>query len=223
LLAIESAYHGSAAGNTDLLAKAEGCARESLRLAATLPGDLPWEARAHGALGEIALARGDAQAAAQAANAAIDVLKRTGNFFPFVLPDVFLAVARCHAGVDDQKAQSFRTETRVILERVAEATRDDDVRARWFRAPIQAELTTLVGAAPMVALDQPRKDLPRGLTERQAEILRYVTSGQTNREIAGKLEMTEHSIAEELERIFATLGVSTKGQATAVAVMGGVS
>jgi DNA-binding NarL/FixJ family response regulator len=84
-------------------------------------------------------------------------------------------------------------------------------------------LTTLVGAAPMVALDQPRKDLPRGLTERQAEILRHVTSGQTNREIAGQLEMTEQSIAEELERIFATLGVSTKGQATAVAVMGGVA
>ena len=223
LLAIESAYHGSAAGNTDLLAQAEGCARESLRLAATLPGDLPWEARAHGALGEIALVRGDAQAAMQAANAAIDVLKRTGNFFPFVLPDVLLAVARCLAGVNDQKAQSFRTETRVILQRVAEATRDDDVRARWFRAPIQAELTKLVGAAPMVALDQPRKDLPRGLTERQAEVLRQVTSGQTNREIAAKLEMTEQSIAEELEGIFVTLGVSTKGQATAVAVMGGVA
>lgn len=223
LLAIESAYHGSTPGNTELLAQAEGCARETLRLAATLPGDLPWEARAHAALGEIALVRGDAQAAAQAANAAIDVLKRTGNFFPFVLPDVLLAVARCLAGVDDEKALRFRTETRVILQRVAEATRDDDIRARWFRAPIQAELTTLVGAASTVALDQPRKDLPRGLTERQAEILRHVTSGQTNREIAGQLELTEQSIAEELERIFATLGVSTTGQAAAVAVMGGVA
>jgi predicted ATPase/class 3 adenylate cyclase/DNA-binding CsgD family transcriptional regulator len=223
LLAIESAYHGSAPGNTELLAQAEGCARETLRLAATLPGDLPWEARAHAALGEIAMARGDAQAAAQAAHAAIDVLKRTGNFFPFVLPDVLLAVARCLAGVEDQKAQSFRTETRVILERVAEATRDDDVRARWFRAPIQAELTKLVGAAPTVAPDQPGRDLPRGLTERQAEILRHVTSGQTNREIAEQLETTEQSVTEELAKVFVLLGVSTESQAAAVAVMEGVA
>lgn len=222
LLAVESAYHGSALRDTDLLAQAEAYGRESLQLAAILPGDLPWEARAHGALGEVALVRGDAGAAMQAANAAMDALKRTGHFYPLVLPDVLLAIARCLADVDDQKAQRFRTETRIILQRVAEGTRDGDVRARWFRAPIQAELSALVGAAPMVELDQARKEL-LGLTERQAEILRQVTSGQTNREIAQQLEMTEQSIAEELERIFVLLGVSTKGQATAVAVMEGVA
>jgi DNA-binding CsgD family transcriptional regulator len=223
LLAVESAYHGSALRDTDLLAQAEADARESLRLAAILPGDLPWEARAHGALGEVALVRGDSEAAVQAANAAMDALKRTGNFYPLVLPDVLLAVARCLAGVEDERAQLFRTETRLILQRVAEATRDDDIRARWFRAPIQAELTTLVGAAPIVGPDQARRELPGGMTERQAEILRRVTSGQTNREIAEQLEMPEQSVAEDLERIFVTLGVSTKGQATAVAVMEGVA
>jgi DNA-binding CsgD family transcriptional regulator len=223
LLAVESAYHGSALKDTDLLDQAEADARESLHLAAILPGDLPWEARAHGALGEVALVRGDSEAAMQAANAALDVLKRTGNLYPFVLPDVLLAIARCLAAADDQRAQLFRTETRLILQRVAEATRDDGVRARWFRAPIQAELTALVGAVPIVELDQARRELPGKLTERQAEILRRVTSGQTNREIAEQLEMPEQSIAEELERIFGALGVSTKGQATAAAVMEGVA
>jgi DNA-binding NarL/FixJ family response regulator len=150
-------------------------------------------------------------------------LKRTGHFYPLVLPDVLLTIARCLAGVDNQRAQQFRTETRVTLQRVAEATRDDDVRARWFRAPIQAELATLVGAAPMVELGQARKELPGGLTERQAEILRQVTSGQTNREIAEQLELTEQAVAEELASIFVLLGVSTTGQATAVAVMEGVA
>ena len=222
-LAGESAYHGAALGDTELLAQAEAYARESLSLAATLPGDLPWEARAHGALGEVALSRGDSEAATQAAYAAADALKRTANFYPIILPDVLLAVARCLAGVDDQRAQLFRTETRVVLQRVAEATHDDDVRARWFRAPIQAELTTLVGAGPIAEPPQARQELLGGLTERQAEILRHLTSGETNREIARQLEMTEQSVAEELERIFVALGVSTKSQATAVAVMKGVA
>jgi DNA-binding CsgD family transcriptional regulator/tetratricopeptide (TPR) repeat protein len=223
LLAGGSAYHGTALKDTDLLAQAEAYARESLGLAKTLPGDLPWEARAHGALGEVALARGDSAAATQAAYAATDALKRTGNLYPIVLPDVLLAVARCLVGVSEQRAQFFRTETHVLLQRVAEATRDDNVRARWFRAPIQAELTTLVGAGPIVEPHQAHKELPGGLTERQAEILRHVTSGQTNHEIAGQLGVTEQSVAEELESIFVTLGVSTKSQATAVAVMKGVA
>ncbi|HEY6072900.1 MAG TPA: helix-turn-helix transcriptional regulator, partial [Anaerolineales bacterium] len=114
-------------------------------------------------------------------------------------------------------------ETRMILQRVAEATRDDGVRARWFRGPIQAELAALVGAGPIVQLDQARRELPGRLTERQAEILRHVTSGQTNGEIAEQLEIPEQSVAEELDRIFGALGVSTKSQATAAAVMEGVA
>jgi DNA-binding CsgD family transcriptional regulator len=81
----------------------------------------------------------------------------------------------------------------------------------------------LVGAAPIVGPDQVHKELLGGLTERQAEILRRVTSGQTNREIAEQLEMAEQSVAEELERVFLILGVSTKDQATAAAVMEGVA
>lgn len=223
LLAIESAYHGSALNDAELLAQAEGYGRESLQLAATLPGDLPWEARAHGALGEVALTRGDREMGTRSAHAAVDALKRTGHFYPLVLPDVLLAIARCFAGVNDSGAELFRTETRVILQRVAEATRDDDVRARWFRAPIQAELVTLVGADPSVGQDRTHRELPAGLNERQVEILRRVTSGHTNREIAGQLEMGEQAVSEELERIFAALGASTAGQATAAAVMEGVA
>jgi DNA-binding CsgD family transcriptional regulator len=223
LLAIECAYHGVARSDEDLLTHAETYARDALQLAAVLPGDLLWEARAHGALGEVALARGDAQGAVQAAIAALDALKRTGNFFPFVLPDVVLAVARCFAGVDDSRAQLFRTETRLILERVAEATRDDTVRARWFRAPLQAELTKLVGAAAIPEKERAPGGLAAGLTDRHAEILRQVTSGQTNGEIAEHLQMSEQSVVEELARIFNALGVSTRGQATAVAVMEGVA
>ncbi|MDR7420684.1 MAG: adenylate/guanylate cyclase domain-containing protein [Armatimonadota bacterium] len=225
LLAIGCAYHGVARSDADLLAQAEAHARDALQLAAVLPGDLPWEARARAALGEVALARGDAPGAAQAAIAALDGLKRTrtGSFYPFVLPDVLLAVARCLDGVNDPRAHLFRTETRLILDRVAEATRDDTVRARWFQAPVQAGLTRLVGAAATPGKEHTTGEMRAGLTERQAEILRHVTSGQTNGEIAKQLEMSEQAVVVELDRIFAALGVSTKGQATAVAVMEGVA
>ena len=74
-----------------------------------------------------------------------------------------------------------------------------------------------------VERDAARRALPRGLTDGQADILRWVTSGQTNREIAAQLDTNEQAVAEELEKIFETLGVSSKGQATAVAVMEGVA
>jgi class 3 adenylate cyclase/DNA-binding CsgD family transcriptional regulator len=223
LLAIESAYHGAALKDESLLSEAEVYAREALQLAATLPGDIHWVARAHGALGVAALMRGDKAAATRAAHAAVDALKRTAHFYPLIMPDILLAVARCFAEVHDPGAELFRTETRMVLQRVAEGTRDDTVRARWFRAPIQAELMRLVGAAPIVEHDQGRQDLPGGLTERQAQILRRVTSGDTNREIASQLAMDERSLTKELEAIFAALDVSTTGQAAAVAVMKGVA
>jgi DNA-binding NarL/FixJ family response regulator len=68
-----------------------------------------------------------------------------------------------------------------------------------------------------------RRDLPGGLTERQAAILRRVTSGDTNRAIASQLGIDEPALAKELETIFRALDVSTPGQAAAVAVMKGVA
>jgi DNA-binding CsgD family transcriptional regulator len=60
-------------------------------------------------------------------------------------------------------------------------------------------------------------ELPRGLTEREAEVLRLVAAGRTNRAIAAELVLSEHTVARHLQNIFAKLHVSTRSAATAFA------
>ncbi len=78
-----------------------------------------------------------------------------------------------------------------------------------------------LGAAPDAAavgelLGEPR-GLPAGLTPREAEVLRLVASGRTNRDIAVELVLSEHTVARHLQNIFAKIGVSSRSAATAFA------
>ena len=59
--------------------------------------------------------------------------------------------------------------------------------------------------------------LPGGLTAREAEVLRLVASGKTNRDIAVELVISEHTVARHLQNIFAKLGVTSRSAATAFA------
>jgi DNA-binding CsgD family transcriptional regulator len=56
-----------------------------------------------------------------------------------------------------------------------------------------------------------------GLSGRELEVLRLVASGKTNREIAGALVVSEHTVARHLQNIFQKLGVSSRTAATAFA------
>ena len=62
-----------------------------------------------------------------------------------------------------------------------------------------------------------RRRLPGGLTAREAEVLRLVASGGTNRDIAHALVISEHTVARHLNNIFAKLGVGSRAAATAYA------
>jgi DNA-binding CsgD family transcriptional regulator len=67
------------------------------------------------------------------------------------------------------------------------------------------------------------KELPRGLTAREAEVLRLVASGKTNRDIAVELVISEHTVARHLQNMFVKLGVASRAAATAFAYEHGLA
>jgi DNA-binding NarL/FixJ family response regulator len=64
--------------------------------------------------------------------------------------------------------------------------------------------------------DNPPPDL-RGLTSREAEVLRLVAQGLTNTEIAGQLVLSEATIKTHLNRTMTKLNLSSRAQAVVIA------
>jgi class 3 adenylate cyclase/DNA-binding CsgD family transcriptional regulator/tetratricopeptide (TPR) repeat protein len=223
LLATESARLGAGLGDEDLLTRARAWAEDAGRLARGLPkSDAPWEAQAEAALAQVALARGDADAAIEHGLASIAELRRIRQFFAFLFPETRLLAARALDGFEDPRVAEFLALSRRDFVIVAYETRDDDIRARWLRSPVIRELMERVGGADAVHMESSGAVTPAGLTETQVEMLKRVMSGQTDREIAAAMTQTEEAVAEELGRIFAALGAASRGQASAAALAGGI-
>ena len=51
----------------------------------------------------------------------------------------------------------------------------------------------------------------------EAEVLRLVAAGKTNRDIAVELVISEHTVGRHLQNLFAKVGVSSRAAATAFA------
>lgn len=58
---------------------------------------------------------------------------------------------------------------------------------------------------------------PYGLTDREVEVLSLVAAGRTNRQIAGALFISEHTVGVHVSHVLAKLGVSRRTEAAAVA------
>jgi DNA-binding NarL/FixJ family response regulator len=76
-------------------------------------------------------------------------------------------------------------------------------------APDVARVDLLSGAAATTAAC--------GLTAREAEVLRLVAAGKTNRAIASELFLSEKTVARHLSNIFTKLGLASRAAATAYA------
>jgi ATP/maltotriose-dependent transcriptional regulator MalT len=103
--------------------------------------------------------------------------------------------------------------TRTLL---AQALRDvgDDDGARESFAAARA-LFDQIGAR----LDVPDTTvaLPAGLTAREAEVLRLIAAGKSNKDIAAELFLSVKTVSRHLSNIFTKIGVSSRAAATAFA------
>jgi DNA-binding NarL/FixJ family response regulator len=61
------------------------------------------------------------------------------------------------------------------------------------------------------------------LSGRELEVLSVLATGMTNREIAGKLVISEKTVARHVANIFVKLGVSSRSAATAYAYENGLA
>jgi DNA-binding NarL/FixJ family response regulator len=114
---------------------------------------------------------------------------------------------------------------RTLYGRAVRAAGDED----GARLELRAALATFerLGAVPDARrtaqlLSEP-EDLPRGLTSREAEVLRLVAAGKSNREIAAELVISEHTVARHLQNMFTKLDVSSRTAATAFAFEHGLT
>jgi DNA-binding NarL/FixJ family response regulator len=65
-------------------------------------------------------------------------------------------------------------------------------------------------------------DIPEPLTVREEEVLRLVTTGLSNKEIAALLFISDGTVKSHVEHILRKLGVSDRAQAAVWAVRNGL-
>ena len=84
---------------------------------------------------------------------------------------------------------------------------------------LAAELGMLgVAEAADALLEQAKTTLPAGLTRREAEVLRLLAEGRTNREIADALVLSVHTIERHLANAYGKIGARNRADATVFAL-----
>jgi DNA-binding CsgD family transcriptional regulator/tetratricopeptide (TPR) repeat protein len=219
-LAIESARLGAAAEGgaaTELLELAERSANAAKEMVAVLPGHPVWGPQADAALSAVALARGDVPGAVAAAGAAIQALQ--ASFHEDGSLEIVIPVAKAIFAGGPPETQAFvMGYLRLVLARIAQGTLDESMRVRWLRGPLGRELVALVGPfeepgspARAGALDGPDID------DVDRRLLRLLTEGHTNAEMAAKVDLTAEAVGVRLAKLLARLGVSNRAEATTLA------
>jgi DNA-binding CsgD family transcriptional regulator len=105
---------------------------------------------------------------------------------------------------------------RVLLGRACDALGDADSSRRHFDAA--SAVFERLGAAPdQAALPRPGAAPAYGLSGRERAVLALVAAGESNRAIAARLSISEHTVARHVSNIFNKLGVSSRTAAGAFA------
>jgi DNA-binding CsgD family transcriptional regulator len=111
--------------------------------------------------------------------------------------------------------------TRLLLGLACRAANDEEAAASWFVAAAAGfeQLGAAVDARQTEDLLAGKDGtlLPAGVTRREAEVLRLVAAGKSNKDIAAELRLSPRTVAHHLDSIFTKLGVSSRAAATAYA------
>jgi two-component system, NarL family, response regulator YdfI len=121
-------------------------------------------------------------------------------------------------------AEALRIGVRAVL--------PSDVSSNQVVAALQAAVAGLVilhpqeinqgfPAAP-APLSQPVTDLPEPLTRREREVLQMLASGLANKEIAARLNISEHTVKFHVASLLGKLGASGRTEAVALGIRRGL-
>jgi DNA-binding CsgD family transcriptional regulator len=162
-------------------------------------------------LGEIEVLQGDCARGRASLATAEAVARREG--MQLELAYVLTAQAEL---ARSRKGRSGRAEeARTLLAEAQELFRGLGNEAEARRS--QQRLHTLTRRGP------PSPALPAGISAREAEVLRLVAAGKSNREIARELILSEKTVGNHLEHIFAKIGASNRAAAAAFAIRYGLA
>jgi DNA-binding NarL/FixJ family response regulator len=132
-----------------------------------------------------------------AAAAAWERLRRPHN-----QAKALLRAAGSAAAGGDREGAATRLKTALPLAQALRAT------------PLVADIEAL---SRRVGGLQPAQEPSELLTPRELEVLRLVTQGRTNRDIAAELFISAKTVSVHVSNILAKLGVTTRGEAAAAA------
>jgi len=178
-------------------------ALEELRGIAAAAGTLPLLASASLAAGWIALAEGDLDRARREIEDAVDRFDQTGAPFEAACARIDLASAMERLGrADAALAEVDRA--------IAELTRLDARLGISSAQAVRNRLSPRAAAASTVTA----KDTG-GLTARELEVLRLISSGLSNQAIAERLCISEHTVHRHVANTLTKLDVSSRSAAVA--------
>jgi DNA-binding CsgD family transcriptional regulator len=215
---------GNAEAAAAAIRRVLGEATEPLRRAGLLPayvlilvsvGDVDEARSASGELGELAAEYESALLQAMGAQARGTVELAAGD------PGVALVSLReaLRAWLELEAPHEAAC-TRVLVGQGCQALGDQDAFAMELEAA--RNVFDELGAAPDLArVDKltggVETNARHGLTPRELQVLRLVATGKSNREIAGSLVISEHTVARHVQNIFTKLGVPSRTAAGAFA------
>jgi DNA-binding CsgD family transcriptional regulator len=178
-------------------------------------GELDDAKRACSELEQIAEDYGSSLLAAAAAHAWGSALLREGD-----AAGALASLRRASKGWSELEAPYEAARARLLVGLACRELGDED-GASWELRAARDAFAALGAVSDVTRADALLSSEPEretyGLSARELEVLRLVAGGMSNREIAGTLVISEHTVARHLQNLFVKLDVSSRTAASAFA------